>query len=55
MQPDDRLDRMMADPDTYFAECRHRAREMVERDMHREWKLEQAEGWAKLRRFLLRR
>ncbi len=55
MQRDDRLDRMMTDPAAYFAECEQRAREMVERDMHREWKLEQAERWAKLRRFLLRR
>ncbi len=55
MQRDDRLDRMTADPEAYFAECEQRARELVERDLQREWKLERAERWAKLRRFLLGR
>jgi hypothetical protein len=33
---DDRLDRMMADPEAYFAEARQRARALVERDLQRE-------------------
>lgn len=33
---DDRLQRMMDDPERYFAECEQWAREMVERDIARE-------------------
>ena len=33
---DDRLERMMADPEAYFAEAEERARELVEREIARE-------------------
>lgn len=36
---DDRLDRMAADPEAYFAEAKARARELVERDVERERQL----------------
>lgn len=36
MNRDDRLERMMRDPEAYFAECEERARQMIERDIARE-------------------
>jgi hypothetical protein len=52
---DDRLDRMMADPEAYFAEARQRAHALVERDLQRDRERRRAERRAWLRRLLLRR
>jgi hypothetical protein len=51
--PDDRLDRMMADPETYFAEVRQRARDMIERDLTHERQQRRRQRWMWLRRWWL--
>lgn len=47
---EDRAERMLADPDAYFAEARRRAREMVQRDMERQAALRRQQRVERLKR-----